>query len=254
MRIGQVAELVGVSTRTVRHYHRVGVLPEPGRDPNGYRNYTLADVVALARARRLTELGLSLDEVADALSDQHDADLTEILASLDDDLARREQQIRDQRARLGDLRARLETEPDPWQSTGVRRMAEQLRDAGVAGPSAELDLQLMSLIPDDIADQAFGIGSPHDLGPVEQERLRDVYRRFDAVAGLEPDDPALAALADDIVAGLPDGLRAEAGQALRSSGDPSAQLAASPIGDVVGETLTPAQLAVMTAVMERLAR
>ncbi|MFE1561061.1 MerR family DNA-binding transcriptional regulator, partial [Streptomyces sp. NPDC058734] len=40
MRIGEIAALVGVSTRAVRHYHHVGLLPEPERRPNGYRAYT----------------------------------------------------------------------------------------------------------------------------------------------------------------------------------------------------------------------
>lgn len=39
MRIGEFAELVGVTTRTVRHYHHIGLLPEPDRSANGYRIY-----------------------------------------------------------------------------------------------------------------------------------------------------------------------------------------------------------------------
>ncbi|MFD0852085.1 MerR family DNA-binding transcriptional regulator, partial [Actinomadura adrarensis] len=39
MRIGELAALVGVSTRTVRHYHHLGLLPEPERRANGYREY-----------------------------------------------------------------------------------------------------------------------------------------------------------------------------------------------------------------------
>lgn len=41
MRIGEYAALVGVSTRTVRHYHHLGLLPEPARLSNGYRDYRL---------------------------------------------------------------------------------------------------------------------------------------------------------------------------------------------------------------------
>ncbi|WP_157880243.1 MerR family DNA-binding transcriptional regulator, partial [Streptomyces katrae] len=37
MRIGEIAALVGVTTRAVRHYHHVGLLPEPGRRANRYR-------------------------------------------------------------------------------------------------------------------------------------------------------------------------------------------------------------------------
>lgn len=77
MRIGEV----GVSTRAVRHYHQRGLLPEPARLANGYREYALTDVVTLARIRRLTELGLTLDEVRDALGDIRD--LREILVELD---------------------------------------------------------------------------------------------------------------------------------------------------------------------------
>ena len=60
MRIGELAAAVGVTTRTVRHYHHQGLLPEPERRPNGYREYTLRHAVVLARIRRLTELGLGL--------------------------------------------------------------------------------------------------------------------------------------------------------------------------------------------------
>jgi DNA-binding transcriptional MerR regulator len=67
MRIGEIAVLVGLSTRAIRHYHHVGLLPEPERRPNGYRAYSVRDAVLLARVRRLTELGLSLDEVRDAI-------------------------------------------------------------------------------------------------------------------------------------------------------------------------------------------
>jgi len=59
MRIGELAGLVGISTRAIRHYHQVGLLAEPTRLPNGYREYSLRDAVELARVRRLTELGLS---------------------------------------------------------------------------------------------------------------------------------------------------------------------------------------------------
>src|SRR3712207_5688249 len=103
MRISELADTVGVTTRTVRHYHRVGVLPEPPRQANGYRVYGLRDALRLARVRRLVELGLTLDEVADALADDDARELPEILAELDADLARQEAEIRDRRDRLAAL-------------------------------------------------------------------------------------------------------------------------------------------------------
>jgi steroid delta-isomerase-like uncharacterized protein len=47
MRIGELAGLVGISTRASRHYHHVGLLAEPARKANGYREYSLRDAVEL---------------------------------------------------------------------------------------------------------------------------------------------------------------------------------------------------------------
>src|SRR5215204_1998597 len=67
MKIGQVAKHAGVTIDTVRFYERRGVLPAPDRLPSGYRTYTPATVERLRLARRLQQLGFTLDEVIDAL-------------------------------------------------------------------------------------------------------------------------------------------------------------------------------------------
>ncbi len=51
MRIGELAGLVGISTRAIRHYHHVGLLPEPARKANGYREYSLRDAGAPSSPR-----------------------------------------------------------------------------------------------------------------------------------------------------------------------------------------------------------
>lgn len=103
MRIGEIATLVGVTSRAIRHYHHIGLLPEPERRANGYRSYGVRDAVVLARIRRLTELGLGLDEVRDVLGDTAGRELMEVLAELDADLARQEAGIRERRRRLAAL-------------------------------------------------------------------------------------------------------------------------------------------------------
>lgn len=103
MRIGEIAALVGVTSRAIRHYHHIGLLPEPGRRANGYRVYSVRDAVVLARIRRLTELGLGLDEVRDVLADAAGRELREVLAGLDADLAQQERGIRERRRRLARL-------------------------------------------------------------------------------------------------------------------------------------------------------
>jgi MerR family transcriptional regulator, copper efflux regulator len=76
MKIGQVADLAEVSIDTVRFYERRGVLPQPERTASGYRTYTPATVERIRLARRLQQLGLTLDEVIDALHATDRRDIT----------------------------------------------------------------------------------------------------------------------------------------------------------------------------------
>jgi MerR family copper efflux transcriptional regulator len=62
MRIGALAELTGVTTRTIRYYESLGLLPEPERRGT-QRYYSEDDVARLRRIELHKELGLSLDEI-----------------------------------------------------------------------------------------------------------------------------------------------------------------------------------------------
>jgi DNA-binding transcriptional MerR regulator len=72
MRIGQVAREAEVSVDTVRFYERRGVLPTAQRRPSGYREFPETTVERIRTAKALQDLGLTLDEVVDALH-AHDA-------------------------------------------------------------------------------------------------------------------------------------------------------------------------------------
>jgi DNA-binding transcriptional MerR regulator len=65
--IGQLASYAGVTIRAVRHYHQIGLLPEPERDASGYRTYDAAAVVRLIRIRTLAEAGVPLARVRELL-------------------------------------------------------------------------------------------------------------------------------------------------------------------------------------------
>lgn len=65
--IGQLASYAGVTIRAVRHYHQVGLLPEPERDTSGYRTYDVGAVVRLIRIRTLAEAGVPLARVRELL-------------------------------------------------------------------------------------------------------------------------------------------------------------------------------------------
>src|ERR1700726_1295469 len=65
--IGQLAAYAGVTVRAVRHYHQVGLLPEPERDASGYRRYGAAAVVALIKIRTLANAGVPLSRIGQLL-------------------------------------------------------------------------------------------------------------------------------------------------------------------------------------------
>jgi len=85
MRSHDLASLAQVSVRALRHYHQVGVLPEPGRTRNGYREYTVHDLVRLLRIKRLAALGIPLERMP-AMFEADPADQAATLRQLDADL------------------------------------------------------------------------------------------------------------------------------------------------------------------------
>ncbi|MHB1487694.1 MAG: MerR family transcriptional regulator [Acidimicrobiales bacterium] len=61
--IGEVAESVGLSLRTIRHWDEVGLVPPSGRSAGGFRLYTEGDIERLRLAKRMKPLGFSLEEM-----------------------------------------------------------------------------------------------------------------------------------------------------------------------------------------------
>ena len=63
MRSGQLAHLTGVSTDTLRHYERLGLLPLPQRTAANYREYSPASQQRVELIQRALTLGFSLSEL-----------------------------------------------------------------------------------------------------------------------------------------------------------------------------------------------
>jgi MerR family transcriptional regulator, repressor of the yfmOP operon len=65
LRIGDVARAVGTTTRTIRYYEEIGLLPHgEGRERGAHRFYTRSDVERLREVMRLKDaLGVSLEEL-----------------------------------------------------------------------------------------------------------------------------------------------------------------------------------------------
>ncbi len=67
LRSGELADLAGVSSDTIRHYERMGILPEPPRTPSGYRIYSHTAVERVRLVQRALQLGFTLSELAEIL-------------------------------------------------------------------------------------------------------------------------------------------------------------------------------------------
>lgn len=213
MRIGEIAAAVGLTTRAIRHYHHLGLLPEPVRRPNGYRSYGLREAIVLARIKRLTELGLGLDEVRDVLADDAGRELTEVLAELDEDLARQEAAIRERRIRLAELlqmsREGLLPGDGPV-SPGLAELLTRLWPADSA--TAAKDLEHLALF-DAIAEAGLRERLYETLREVADDpgltaRLRQVYARLDELADAPVDDPRVAPLGKELAGLVPDNILA----------------------------------------------
>lgn len=72
--VGAVAELTGLSVRTLHHYDEVGLLQPGGRNAAGYRLYSPEDLQRLQRVLFYRELGFGLDTIAVIIDDPGSSD------------------------------------------------------------------------------------------------------------------------------------------------------------------------------------
>lgn len=76
MKIGELAERSNVSTKTIRYYEEIGLLADPPRSPNGYRDYGEEAVERLRFIRDSQSTGLTLTEIASILEMRDEGEST----------------------------------------------------------------------------------------------------------------------------------------------------------------------------------
>ena len=112
MRSNKVARIAGVTVRTLRHYHALGLLPEPPRSANGYRDYAPADLARVLRIKRLASLGFPLTCIGEVMAQvdagaSADGPATDPLAELDRELEQEIARLEEQRRVIASLRRPL---------------------------------------------------------------------------------------------------------------------------------------------------
>ena len=131
MRIGELAQRVGVSTDTVRFYERSGWLPRPARRDNDYREYAAADVEHLRLLIDLRRLDLPLDDAAQIATWCHSGHCADTRTALPSLIAARRSEVAERMAGLAELDARLsDLERHLTDGRQTRPMLPMLADAG----------------------------------------------------------------------------------------------------------------------------
>lgn len=200
MRSNEVAKLAGVTVRTLRHYHQMGVLPEPARSENGYRDYSAADLARVLRIKRLASLGFPLDCIGTVLEEldapkrcangeETAADIAPsplgALEELDRKLELEIERLQEQRRTIAELRAE-NLDPDlPVRFARILRMLPGVVDTLTdASPADRTALIVAGHLYDD-----------DELG--ELERVIECIANENLVQALEQLDERLGALAPD---------------------------------------------------------
>ncbi|MBR7742489.1 MerR family transcriptional regulator [Phycicoccus sp. BSK3Z-2] len=188
--ISQLARYAGVTVRAVRHYHQVGLLPEPERDRSGYRTYDAAAVVRLVRIRTLAEAGVPLlrvGELLDAGPGEFDRAVGEVDASLRAEIRR----LREHRRRIALLGSgeRLTLPPS------VVGYLDRLRALGVDERYVTLErdawIMLASQVPERI--DAIIEDKHTQLDDPDMQRL---YGYLGDAVDWDADDPRVVEVAD----------------------------------------------------------
>lgn len=111
MQIKELARATGVEVETIRYYEKQGLLPEPARRDNGYRDYAVAHLERLSFIRHCRALDMPLADVSRLLGfvDGPNTHCGDVDLLVDEQLARVRARLKSMRAlekQLLQLRAR----------------------------------------------------------------------------------------------------------------------------------------------------
>lgn len=139
LRIGQVAERLGLNPKTIRYYEEIGLLPPAERSASGYRRYGAQDVERLGFIRRAKALGLSLDEIHDIISAQGTAEppCAQVLAMVDNKTREIDERIQE----LETFRTELDALKADWVDENGRARQAPAQVCAIIERQTEVDTQ-----------------------------------------------------------------------------------------------------------------
>ena len=136
--IGEAAQLLGITPKSIRHYEKLGLLRKPERAESGYRLYEADDLLRLHRIKRLQSLGLSLRRINEILgAGDSGVELRSVLEVLLGEVESQIEYLERRRDRLKHMIAEeepsdlSETDEEPYMLELARRhLGERLSTSG----------------------------------------------------------------------------------------------------------------------------
>lgn len=211
--IGEVAKLTGVTTKAVRHYHKIGLLPEPDRSEAGYRLYPAGDLLRLQRIRRLRSFGLSLKQIKTVLGETDgENSLRDVLVGLLAEVSTDMEKLEGRRRRLEELLAQqegaisFEASDKPYAiELAEEHLGEHLSE--VSPKLWEQERRMWSTLdafewPEGYREMQELITLYYADRPEEYRRMLDISERLATLAELPEDSPEVESLAEDLAGHL----------------------------------------------------
>lgn len=223
--------MAGTTVKAIRHYHQTGVLAEPNRRENGYKEYGPEHLDRLLHILRMREIGFPVAQIGEGMrSEDASAVGTEELIAKVDSSIRRLQEIRE------DLVASLDSEEHWNLPPGLYDAADQLGD---------MDRMMSQLMARHFTREAMAA-----LRSMSSAASSPIDAEFDQL----PADASEEEVADLAARIAPHIRRAQAQHPMPEhvvSGDRAAEgRAARAIGRTLSELYNPAQVDVITRALD----
>lgn len=196
--ISQLAAYAGVTVRAVRHYHQIGLLPEPERDASGYRRYGATAVVSLIKIRTLANAGVPLSQIGQMLEADAPA-FAEAVQKIDSHLREEIERLETTRKQVTQLAAGDSLALPPEVTSYLGRLREIEVPQRLVEAERDAWILVTARWPELIGEIMAG-----KLAQLEDPQVVRLYRvlseLFESDAG--DDDPRLEEVADIMADGL----------------------------------------------------
>lgn len=180
----------GGDLRAVRHYHRIGLLPEPERDGSGYRTFDAAAVVRLIRIHVLASAGVPLARVQELLDADPEA-FAATVRDIDERLRAEVRRLQTTRRRL----VRLTVSEHLALPDSVLRYLDRLRELGVQERYLDLERDAWIIIAAQVPDEVDAVIARKHAELDDPEMVR-LYGLVSQAIDWQADDPRIVGIAD----------------------------------------------------------